>query len=529
MVFTNLQTIAFFTAADQMAIPQATFAQLSSEGITTVSDLEEFDKAEFKQVAESLSRPPAIPDPANPGNFIRPAPFVLGAKSLKRLQVAAKAVRYYSAVSRELTAGNMHYTNTLKDFDLQWKSLIDRGDETAPDVPKVTRNLKVTRWSEAFDDFVHRVYGTRHAPLAYVTRSDENVATPAPPLLRNKPHSEAHGSIEGEMISRLSHTSPIFRDDNAQIYHYLEEATRSTVYSSSLKPFQRSKNGRGAFLALMSQHAGKDKWEKELKHQEGFMKSRVWKGNSNHSLEKFIDQHRAAYISMEQCSAHVAFQLPNEHTRVRYLLDALQCNDAELQASLAAIRKDDATPAGMRNNFENAVTFLLPSCPVAKKRKTTGGGSNYGAEISSTEARDGTKKSVGKSGVELRYYKKGEYEKLNKEQKDELREYRLKSGTGKKGKRGRSKDDDKDENKDIGSRKEIKRMIASVFREEMKESKKEEQESSNQVDELKKVLIDFAQTGAKVSSTTATSVPDRAQAAATQLQGILKRSKRSED
>ena len=38
MVFTNLQTIAFFTAADQMAIPQATFAQLSSEGITTVKD-----------------------------------------------------------------------------------------------------------------------------------------------------------------------------------------------------------------------------------------------------------------------------------------------------------------------------------------------------------------------------------------------------------------------------------------------------------------------------------------------------------
>ena len=105
----------------------------------------------------------------------------------------------------------------------------------------------------------------------------------------------------------------------------------------------------------------------------------------------------------------------------------------------------------------------------------------------------------------------------------------MKSGTGKKGKRGRSKDDDKDENKDIGSRKEIKRMIASVFREKLKESRKEEQESSNQVDELKKVLIDFAQTGAKVSSTTATSVPDRAQAAATQLQGILKRSKRSED
>ena len=77
------------------------------------------------------------------------------------------------------------------------------------------------------------------------------------------------------MISHLSHTSPIFRDDNAQVYHYLEEATRSTIYSSSLKPFQQTKNGSGAYLELMSQHAGNDKWEKELKQHEEFIKSRV--------------------------------------------------------------------------------------------------------------------------------------------------------------------------------------------------------------------------------------------------------------
>ena len=42
--------------------------------------------------------------------------------------------------------------------------------------------------------------------LAYVTRKDEDVPAVAPPLMTGQPHSEVHGSIEGEMIARASHT-----------------------------------------------------------------------------------------------------------------------------------------------------------------------------------------------------------------------------------------------------------------------------------------------------------------------------------
>jgi hypothetical protein len=36
----------------------------------------------------------------------------------------------------------------------------------------------------------------------------------------------------------------------------------------------------------------------------------------------------------------------------------------------------------------------------------------------------GGKTAIGSTGVHLRYYKKSEYDKLSKEQKDELREWR---------------------------------------------------------------------------------------------------------
>jgi hypothetical protein len=54
-------------------------------------------------------------------------------------------------------------------------------------------------------------------PLAYVVR--ELVPVPAPPpLANNLPYSNLHGSVEGEMIARASHTHPLFRDDNSAVY-----------------------------------------------------------------------------------------------------------------------------------------------------------------------------------------------------------------------------------------------------------------------------------------------------------------------
>ena len=147
-------------------MPARTVAQLATEGIMTVDDLSEFESEDFAQIADNLCKPPSIPDPANPGQLLRQEPFVLGAKSLKRLKVAANAVCYYDMIGRPLTVNMMHYTNTLRNFEQQWKALEERKKEDAPSVPKITRNLKVTKWSESFCDFLSKVIGKRYAPLS---------------------------------------------------------------------------------------------------------------------------------------------------------------------------------------------------------------------------------------------------------------------------------------------------------------------------------------------------------------------------
>ena len=300
MVLTAAQTTAFFENPDKMGIPHATMVQIQQEGIQSVADLVDFEKQSLQQLADNLRKPGgriADPDPNAPLGATIPMPaFTYGAKSQKRLTVACDLIRFYQTVGRDLTAVNIQWNQVMSNFEIQRKALKDRKDEDDPDVPKITKALPIIKWTEAFQDFLNWVIGARMIPLAYVIRIGPQVPGPAPTLAPNQPHSTEHGSVEGDLIARASHTHALFRDDNSGVYYHLEEATRGTSYAASIKPYQRGKDGRGAWKALTSQYAGKDKWEAEIKCQEQLLHTRIWKGQSNFSLENFISQHRNAYL-----------------------------------------------------------------------------------------------------------------------------------------------------------------------------------------------------------------------------------------
>jgi hypothetical protein len=342
MVLTAAQTAAFFQEEAQMGIPNPTVVQMQTEGIANVQDLADFDKESLQQLADNLRRPGGrVPDPnpnAAPGTTIPTPAFVFGAKSQKRLLVATDLIKYFTATGRGYTAANLQWTHVKKNFETQWKALKTKQKEDPPETPKISKTPPVIKRTESFRDFFNRVIALRTIPLCYVIRETVNVPAAAPALAQNQPHSNEHESVTVELVARASHEHALFRDDNASVHHYLEEATRTTAYAASIKPFQRRKDGRGAWLALLGQYAGNDKWEVEIKIQEAVLHTRTWKSQSNFSLEHFISQHRNAYVSMEACAEHVQYQLPNQQSRVGFLLDATQNNDAGLQAAIASVR-----------------------------------------------------------------------------------------------------------------------------------------------------------------------------------------------
>ena len=478
MVFTAAQTTAFFTQPVQLAIPAATLPGLALEGISSVGDLEEFDDDDFDTIMSNLRKPTGmVPNPmAGAGANGIPAmvpqpPFVFGAKSLKRIKIAANAVRYYNTIGRPITNANMHFTNVLKGFNEQWQSLVRKGSDADPDTPCITRSLPIMKWTESFTDFLSQVIGHREIPLSYLIRDTDIVPVAAPVLLNHRSYSAEHASVEGELIARASHEHEKYKDDNARLYGYIEEATRTTQYAASIRTFSRKKDGRAAWKAINAQFAGKDKWQQAIKDQENFIYTRVWKGNTNFSLESFANQHRNGGVTLERCAEHVPHQLRTKRSMVVHFLDAIQCSDPSLQAAIAHVKSNDV-PGGMMHDFEETVAYLLQFDPVAKKRTNKQGNSRQQqvASIDQSLVGDGKlKANKGKTGVDLRYHKPEDYRQLNEEQKLELKEWR-ESNPNKKKRKGGNKG-----NSSKKKQKSMKDQLISALSEIAEDDEKDDQ------------------------------------------------------
>ena len=484
MVLTNAQRTSFFQGAAQLGIPAATFAQMANDGIETERDLLDFDETSIKQIAENLRRPPGGVDA-----------FVFGAKSQTRLVHACNLMRYYHTTGRDPTPANLQWDSVMKNFSIAWQALKDRKEnDDEPETPKISRGLPILKWTEAFPDFLRQVIGVRMIPLFYVIRTSSTVPVVPPGLAAGQPYSTEHGSVEEELIIRASHNHVLFNDDNGKVYHYLEEATRSTSYAASIKPFQRLRNGRAAWFALLNQYAGTDKWEAEIKKSEQILHTRKWKGQSNFTLESFCGQHRNAFVSLTACSQHVEYQLPNEHSRVGFLLNGIECSDAGLQAAMASIRTDTGD-TGKRNNFEDAVAHLVPYDPVAKKRSEQGSKRNSAliSDVSLEEAQPETahvdatnvKPSIGKTGVHFRWYKAKEYFNLNDAQRKELNEWRasLPDNDPLKLKKGKTNKKQK-----FTSKQQISSMVAKQIKKMLKAETKEEEKKEEELASISAVV-----------------------------------------
>jgi len=140
MVLSAAQTTAFW--ATEMALSAATRVQLGQEGITDIADLAEIDSENLKQIADNLQRPAGTivdPNDAAGVRLIPIPPFVFGAKSQLRVKAATNLLHYYETVGRVHTVSNLRWDPIIKNFTQHWKSLKDRKDESAPDIPRSPR------------------------------------------------------------------------------------------------------------------------------------------------------------------------------------------------------------------------------------------------------------------------------------------------------------------------------------------------------------------------------------------------------
>ena len=203
----------------------------------------------------------------------------------------------------------------------------------------------------------------------------------------------------------------------------IEEAVRNTSCASTVKSFSRTKNGRGAFLALASNHAGDEKYRIIAKKRINFLQNVKWNGRQ-YPLESHVSNHRVAFDEITECSNHITVAVPTPGQRVEYFIDSINNTDSALQAAIGLVRAD---ANNMRTNFDAMASSLIEVDPYrrGKRGNTTQGGRE--ANISAINFHGGR----GETGVDLRWHSKQQFKELPEDQREELKDW-LKTAEGKK-------------------------------------------------------------------------------------------------
>ena len=431
--FSAAQLTSLSTNRPQMGLSDAQRIALQAQGLATVDDFEHFDEetldAAFKNLKFYQAGTPAVPAVLdNNNNVLQPAiPAVapitavpLGAIQIYRIHTARLAYDFLTTVGRGVTPQLMNFTQYLKDFRIEYDSIVKLSKQDEPDIPKSSKDLQIMNWQSAFENYCNSIFRVRRIPLSYVIH--DNDGPPAnDDLLAGCLYGKS-GSLLDDLIARASHQHPLFKTDNQKVYKILAECTLGTQYTLTVTTYSKRKDGRSAYKALVNSHLGDDKWDKKVEATVNQIMNLKWNGRV-YPLEKYCNKHRAAHAFLDEAKDHVKVHEFNDGSKVKYLIDNIEISNADLKAAIGMIR---ANNNGLKTNFEGAIRLLLPVNPFKPRGGKYNGKRNY-AEVGSTRAggdNDQVSYGTGKTGVELCYYTNAQYRKLTDEQKNELRLWR---------------------------------------------------------------------------------------------------------
>ena len=219
---------------------------------------------------------------------------------------------------------------------------------------------------ELVEEHLRGVLGVTKIPLAYIIRKepDTPITIRTNPLRANLPYGTNFNGFFDEMIACAAHSGSSFTENNASVLNILVNVLKGTSFEVSIQPFKRNRDGRGAFMALTEHNLGTNRWEAVLERADNVVSSIIWNGRSSrYPLKLHLAKHREAHNDMIRASVHVAFEVPNEGTRVRKLLQSLQCSDPRTISAKTAILADDN---GKKNDFEATANFLMIAAPPSR-------------------------------------------------------------------------------------------------------------------------------------------------------------------
>jgi len=316
------------------------------------------------------------------------------------LKLARYYLRHQKRISEwpvplaDITLDNVRSLKGLRDIEVNY----ELPDDKAPSI----NNRNWPKTLEAITKYLKSIQGIKGTPLAYVIRTEREVANDDPEWTHNE-----------RMIMRAPHfkienptkETDVFKMDNESVWKEISDITREHKCWTYVKPFQRKHDGRGAYRALWDHYLGPSNVDHLAAAAELKLETAKYTGKKKrYNFESYVRLHKDQHQILSDLTQH-GYSGIDERSKVRHLMAGIRVS------ALDTVKSRILSDAKLCSNFDQSVTLYQD---FIKQMKVTEPIMNI-SKVQIDSKKRGTKE------VQDRYYTPQEYAKLTKDQKMKLK------------------------------------------------------------------------------------------------------------
>ena len=383
-----------------------TIQYLIAQGFASPDDLLLASESDLDSIARAVSRTP----PRGGANVSMP---FIAMKNLKGLRFWADERKRtgFDAEPENFTANDVILSTAKCQEYNEQREAAKEEDASKPDSLKKLTNWAL--WNESFQNYLRQILSAAKIPLVYLTRNERET----PDVLDPRDFaSPTEYLIEATIFSGRH-----FELDNPRFYRELKSFIVNGEGWSYVKKFERSQDGRKAYLALKTQCEGTaSKITRKNKAYASIANAAYSGQRRQYKFQDYINAHQTAHNEILDCDPTEAVP---ESKKVANFLKGI--TDPKLESAVSVVLGDPK----MLNDFQMCQQYLSTTVEnratldKSKERNISGVKSNEKSE----KGEKGGKLPKGFK-LENKWYPPKIFKLLSQEQRNQLKEWGAKKG-----------------------------------------------------------------------------------------------------
>jgi hypothetical protein len=305
--------------------------------------------------------------------------------------------------------------------------------------PTVEPTIDAKDWSrnlESLEEYLRGFLGVTKVPLSYVVRKEVEVTPQAddPPTNYETVADEmiARAPIEGTTVGTFD---PAFQEDKRRVWELEAALLRNKECWTHMKPFQRTRDGRGAHLALFNNFLGPNMVDNMASKAERILETTSYSGEKRRwNFEKYVSMHKEQHSILTELMDQ-GYAGIDDRSKVRLLNQGIKTKELDVPKtqilSSAVLRSDFDGAVSLYKTFIEQMapsnpTFQINETRTTYNRNDTNKWNRVKKSSDKKRSRDRDDDGGIDNDVEDRYYSSQEYSAMPKSKRRGLKAKRAK-------------------------------------------------------------------------------------------------------